>query len=336
MLQTKVSGDDRFSFMESLTVADLLGLKPGSGTLSVYTNPSGGIMDDLIVHVCKEPYLYVVSNACCADKIKTHLTTAMKTPFQSGKNVKIEFLDNALLAVQGPKAHSVIKDGIATSDISKFENLYFMETMLISSFFGLYEKSREIRITRCGYTGEDGYEISIPASLALPIGDRLCNNKEVRPIGLAARDTLRLEGGMCLYGNDLEESITPVEASLSWLISKRRRNEACTPRFPGYSRIKEQLKKKSEIGRRRIGLKGLKGPVPRHGMPIFCGVDTNQVGEVTSGCFSPTLKCNIAMAYVKPDYCANQTELFIEVRKKRYPFTVSTLPFVPNHYVKRP
>ncbi|VDP94683.1 unnamed protein product [Echinostoma caproni] len=221
MLQTKLSGADRIKFMESLTVSDLQGLRKGCGTLSVFLNDNGGIVDDLIITVCREPYLYVVSNAACAAKVRAHLTEKQKAFVSSGNEVNLEFLDHALLAVQGPKANSIIREGIQHNDRPIFDDLYHMESTVISSLF-------EIRITRCGYTGEDGYEISIPSSLALPLARKLREYGSVRPIGLAARDTLRLEGGMCLYGNELSETTSPVEAALTWLIGTLMVSNCCS------------------------------------------------------------------------------------------------------------
>ncbi|KAA0197018.1 Aminomethyltransferase mitochondrial [Fasciolopsis buskii] len=218
MLQ--VSGVDRIKFMESLTVSDLQSLAKGSGTLSVYLNENSGIIDDLIINVCREPYLYVVSNAACAEKVRKHLAEQQKAFIASGNDVHLQVLDHALLAIQGPNANEIVRHGISHNDQPFFDDLYFMETITISSLFGLSHPVEDIRITRCGYTGEDGYEISLPATLALPLARKLCEFDRVKPIGLAARDTLRLEGGMCLYGNDLSETTSPVEASLTWLIGK--------------------------------------------------------------------------------------------------------------------
>ncbi|THD23795.1 Aminomethyltransferase [Fasciola hepatica] len=339
MLQLKVSGADRIKFMESLTVSDLQALPRGSGTLSVYLNENGGIIDDLIIHVCREPYLYVVSNAACAGKVRKHLIDKQKEFVASGNDVNLRFLDHALLAVQGPKANEVVRNGVSPTDRSSFEDLYFMETTVISSLFGLSHPTEEIRITRCGYTGEDGYEISLPATVALPLARKLCEFDEVKPIGLAARDTLRLEGGMCLYGNDLSETTTPVEASLAWLIGKRRRKQGDSMHFPGFERIHQQLSDKTAVKQKRVGLSGPSGPQPRPGSKVVCVTasgNTDEVGQVTSGCLSPSLGHNISMAYVRSDLAVPGQKLQVVIRGKQFPYTVTGLPFVPNHYVRRP
>ncbi|KAF8572133.1 hypothetical protein P879_00475 [Paragonimus westermani] len=337
MLQVKVLGNDRVNFMESLTTADLVNLPAGSGTLSVYLNESGGILDDVIINVCKEPYLYVVSNAACAEKISKHLKENQETFRKLGKDVTVELSnDKALVAIQGPEAHDIVRTGIPSAEWPTFDDLFFMETAQFSSFFGLCLESEPIRITRCGYTGEDGYEVSLPAQLAVELGHCLMKVKQVKPIGLAARDTLRLEAGMCLYGNDLDETTTPIEASLNWLVGKRRRQITAQPLFPGAEYVLNQLYKKTPITRKRIGLKGEFGPQARPGSKIFAPQSDIQVGNVTSGCLSPTLGQNIAMAYVKPDFISHGQELAVEIRKKLHKFTVCNIPFVQNRYVRRP
>ncbi|CAH8474879.1 unnamed protein product [Heterobilharzia americana] len=335
MLQIQIFGSDRIKFTESLTSADIEGLSSSSGTLSVFLNDDGRIMDDTIITKCREPYLYIVSNATCALKIQTHVTKKMTEAKKIGKELDLKIVDHALLALQGPDANLVLRSGISSSDIQGFENLYFMESMLIGSLFGLNASDKEIRLTRCGYTGEDGYEISIPAEIAIPVAEVLVNHSSVRPIGLAARDTLRLEAGMCLYGNDISEETTPVEASLSWLFPKQRRLGR-DPKFPGYSIISNQLKNKSEVKHQRIGMISESGPPARHGAKIFDESLNLEVGSVTSGCLSPTLNKNIAMAYVKTDYCKPDKKLFIQIRQKFYPYTITKMPFVPNKYVRRP
>ncbi|CAH8829670.1 unnamed protein product [Trichobilharzia szidati] len=335
MLQMKILGDDRISFMESLTTADIEGLSDSSSTLSVYLLNNGCIMDDTIITKCKEPYLYVVSNAACAQKIQAHVTKMMSVAIKCGKKLDLKIMNYALLALQGPEASSVLRPGISPADIRTFEDLYFMESMLLESLFDLNVPGSEIRLTRCGYTGEDGYEISIPPKIAIPIAEILVQHSSVKPIGLAARDTLRLEAGLCLYGNDISEAITPVEASLSWLIHKQRRLGR-EPKFPGYSIISNQLKNQSEVKQKRIGMISQSGPPARHGAKIFDESKKIEIGIVTSGCLSPTLNKNIAMAYVKSDYCQLDQQLFIQIREKFYPYTVTKMPFVPNKYARRP
>ncbi|KAG8002824.1 Aminomethyltransferase [Nibea albiflora] len=301
MLQTKVHGKDRVKFMESLVVADIEELKDNQGTLTLFTTQKGGIIDDLIVTKTDQGYLYVVSNAGCSDKDTAHMKTGGVQ--RCGFDVDLEFLDEALIALQGPSMSRVLQEGLK-EDLSK---LTFM-TSTLATVFGI----PGCRVTRCGYTGEDGVE-------------KLLANSEVKLAGLGARDSLRLEAGLCLYGNDIDETTTPVEATLVWTIGKRRRQNRD---FPGADIIVPQIKAKT--ARKRVGLVSTGPPVRQH-TPIL-GPDGKVIGEVTSGCPSPCLKKNIAMGYVDAAFAKNGTAIQVEVRKKAVPATVSKMPFVPTNY----
>ncbi|XP_074168445.1 aminomethyltransferase, mitochondrial isoform X2 [Rhinolophus sinicus] len=209
MLQTKIHGCDRVKLMESLVVGDIAELRPNQGTLSLFTNEAGGILDDLIVTNTSEGHLYVVSNAGCWDKDLALMQDKVRELQNMGSDVGLEVVDNALLALQGPTVAQVLQDGVA-DDLRK---LPFM-TSAVMEVFGV----SGCRVTRCGYTGEDGVEISVPAAEAVRLAKALLENPEVKLAGLAARDSLRLEAGLCLYGNDIDEHTTPVEGSLSWTL----------------------------------------------------------------------------------------------------------------------
>uniref|UniRef100_A0A8C0T725 Aminomethyltransferase n=2 Tax=Canis lupus familiaris TaxID=9615 RepID=A0A8C0T725_CANLF len=209
MLQTKILGCDRVKLMESLVVGDIAELRPNQGTLSLFTNEAGGIEDDLIVTSTSEGYLYVVSNAGCWDKDLALMQGKVRELQNMGSDVSLEVVDNALLALQGPTATQVLQAGVA-DDLRK---LPFM-TSAVMEVFGV----SGCRVTRCGYTGEDGVEISVPAAAAVRLAAALLENPEVKLAGLAARDSLRLEAGLCLYGSDIDEHTTPVEGSLSWTL----------------------------------------------------------------------------------------------------------------------
>lgn len=317
MLQTKVHGRDRVKFMESLVVADIAELQDNQGTLTLFTNEKGGIIDDLIVTNTDQGYLYVVSNAGCADKDSAHMKARLVEFKTSGFDVDLEFLDDAaLIALQGPSMSRVLQEGLK-EDLSK---LTFM-TSKLATVFGV----PDCRITRCGYTGEDGVEISVPQSRVVEVTDKLLAHSEVKLAGLGARDSLRLEAGLCLYGNDIDETTTPVEATLVWTIGKRRRQ---TRDFPGADFILPQIKAKT--ARKRVGLVSNGPPVRQH-TPIL-SPDGKAIGEVTSGCPSPCLKMNIAMGYVDTAFAKNGTAIQVEVRKKAVPATVSKMPFVPTKY----
>uniref|UniRef100_A0A2K5DCE4 Aminomethyltransferase n=1 Tax=Aotus nancymaae TaxID=37293 RepID=A0A2K5DCE4_AOTNA len=211
MLQTKICGSDRVKLMESLVVGDIAELRPNQvGQISLFLpGRAGGILDDLIVTNTSEGHLYVVSNAGCWEKDLALMQDKVRELQNQGRDVGLEVLDNALLALQGPTAAQVLQAGVA-DDLRK---LPFM-TSAVMEVFGV----SGCRVTRCGYTGEDGVEISVPAVGAVHLATALLENPEVKLAGLAARDSLRLEAGLCLYGNDIDEHTTPVEGSLSWTL----------------------------------------------------------------------------------------------------------------------
>ncbi|KAI4883094.1 hypothetical protein NFI96_011972 [Prochilodus magdalenae] len=328
MLQTKVYGKDRVKFIESLIVGDVAELKDNQGTLSLFTNTKGGIMDDLIVTKTDQGYLYVVSNAGCADKDSALMQAKLQEFKAAGHDVDLEYLEESLIALQGPSMARVLQDGVC-DDLSK---LTFM-TSVLTPVFGI----QGCRVTRCGYTGEDGVEISVPRDSVVALTERLLGSSEVKLAGLGARDSLRLEAGLCLYGNDIDEATTPVEASLVWtigessysysseLISKRRRQ---VRDFPGADIIVPQIKAKTQ--RKRVGLISNGPPVRQH-TPIL-SPDGKVIGEVTSGCPSPCLKQNVAMGYVETNFSKVGTPIQVEVRKKMIPAVVSKMPFVPTNY----
>uniref|UniRef100_A0A8C3J820 Aminomethyltransferase n=1 Tax=Calidris pygmaea TaxID=425635 RepID=A0A8C3J820_9CHAR len=316
MLQTQVYGRDRVRFMESLVVGDIGELKPGQGTLTLLTNERGGIVDDLIVTNTSEDHLYLVSNASCVNKDLSVMRDRAAELRAAGSDVHLEVSDNALLALQGPSMARVLQAGL-TDDLAK---LSFMNSVT-TTVFGV----PGCRVTRCGYTGEDGVEISVPVGRAVELAERLLGFPEVWPAGLAARDSLRLEAGLCLYGNDIDETTTPAEAGLMWTLGKRRR---AAMDFPGAAVIMAQAKEKPK--RRRVGLTSVGPPIRPH-TPIL-GPEGTSVGTVTSGSPSPSLGKNIAMGYVETAHSRAGTALTVEVRKKQHPALVTKMPFVPTQY----
>jgi len=319
MLQTRVDGKDRKNFMESLVVTDIEGLKENQGTLTVFTNEQGGIMDDLIVNNLSEGHLYVVSNAGCAHKDLPHMMNKEKEFQSAGKDVKLTVIDNALIAVQGPQMMSALQPGVDVDMTA----LPFMTT-IATSVFGV----KGCQVTRCGYTGEDGVEISIPKPQAEDVVSSLLSSSaaSVKLIGLGARDSLRLEAGLCLYGNDLDETTTPVEGNLTWLVSKSRRPKAD---FPGAAIILDQIKAKPI--RRRVGFVS-KGVPVRGGSKIYSEDGSEVIGDTTSGVPSPSLKVNVSMGYVKTPFAKNGTKVKIQVRQKMVDAEVTKMPFIPAGY----
>ncbi|XP_066207099.1 aminomethyltransferase, mitochondrial isoform X2 [Saccopteryx leptura] len=316
MLQTKIHGCDRVKLMESLVVGDIAELRPNQGTLSLFTSEDGGILDDLIVTNTSEGHLYVVSNAGCWDKDLALMQDKIRELRNMGCDVGLEVVDNALLALQGPAAAQVLQAGVA-DDLRK---LPFM-TSAVMEVFGV----SGCRVTRCGYTGEDGVEISVPVTGVVHLATALLENPEVKLAGLAARDSLRLEAGLCLYGNDIDEHTTPVEGSLSWTLGKRRR---AAGDFPGAAVITPQLEGK--VQRRRVGLMCEGAPMRAHSRIL--SMEGTMIGTVTSGCPSPCLKKNVAMGYVPSEYSQPGTPLLVEVRRKQQMAVVSKMPFVPTNY----
>uniref|UniRef100_A0A5F8GAQ0 Aminomethyltransferase, mitochondrial n=1 Tax=Monodelphis domestica TaxID=13616 RepID=A0A5F8GAQ0_MONDO len=234
----------------------------------------------------------------------------------AGWDVNLEVTDHALMALQGPSAAHVLQAGVS-DDLRK---LTFM-TSAVMDVFGV----PGCRVTRCGYTGEDGVEISVPAEKAVHLAEALLKNQEVKLAGLAARDSLRLEAGLCLYGNDIDERTTPVEGSLGWTLGKRRR---AAMDFPGAAIVVPQIKGK--LTRKRVGLTSTGAPIRQHS--LIMNTEGAVIGEITSGCPSPCLKKNVAMGYVDGQYSKIGTPLMVEVRKKQQEAVVSKMPFVPTRY----
>uniref|UniRef100_A0A8C6Y2S6 Aminomethyltransferase, mitochondrial n=1 Tax=Naja naja TaxID=35670 RepID=A0A8C6Y2S6_NAJNA len=298
MLQTKVFGRDRVKFIESLVVGDIAELKPDQvqwNQVDHLEYPVNRMVDLALRYPKSNPY---------------------EGNESSRQDVHLEVSDNALLALQGPAMAHVLQPGVA-DDLAK---LPFMSSAMMA-VFGV----QGCRVTRCGYTGEDGVEISVPANQAVELAELLLRDSTVWLAGLAARDSLRLEAGLCLYGNDIDENTTPVEASLVWTLGKRRR---VAMDFPGASTILAQIKEKPK--KKRVGLTSTGPPIRQH-VPIL-SPGGKAIGEVTSGCPSPCLQKNIAMGYVDSEYSKLNTSLTVEVRKKNYPSLVTKMPFTPTHY----
>jgi len=318
MLQSKVHGKDRINFMESLTVADVAGLKTNQGSLSVFTLPNGGIVDDLIVTKA-DNHLYVVSNAGRREQDIPLMRAKEEEMKVEGKDVALELLeDRGLLALQGPTMRQCLQPLTSLS----LENLAFMHSAL-AEVAGI-----QCRVTRCGYTGEDGVELSCPAQQTEALAQAiLASDGQPRLAGLGARDSLRLEAGLCLYGNDIDEGTTPIEGGLAWTVAKPRRVKQD---FPGAQVILEQLK--NGVSRRRVGL--LSRGAPARGSTVVVNAQGEKVGVVTSGCPSPSLGkgINVSMAYVEKSSAKAGTELALQVRGKDIPATVTKMPFVPTNY----
>ncbi|XP_012556089.1 aminomethyltransferase, mitochondrial isoform X1 [Hydra vulgaris] len=316
MLQFNIHGRDRVKFLEELVVADIKNMSENAGGLSLFMNAKGGIIDDCIINNAGD-HIYVVSNAGCAYKIKP-LIEMQFLHRKTELDIDIEFLNKSLLAIQGPTAKLALQEGVS-KDLSRLKFMHG-QTMNVFGVEGC-------RVTRCGYTGEDGFEVSIPSEKVENIADNLLGIKtaDVKLAGLGARDTLRLEAGLCLYGNDISEETTPIEAGLMWTIGKQRMEARD---FPGADIVLNQIKNKPEI--KRVGLIA-HGPPARGHTPVM-DLHGNKIGEVTSGCPSPSLQQNIAMAYVPTALSKISTKLQLQRGSKYFQCEVVKLPFVPTKY----
>lgn len=311
MGQVVISGEDTASAIETLIPGDIQALAPGEMRYSFFTNKDGGILDDLIV-TRRENDLFVVVNAACKEQDIGLLTDGL-----AGKATVTELTDRALVALQGPKAAAVL---------ARFNNE--VSAMSFMSYRELEIAGIPCFVTRSGYTGEDGYEVSIPNSRAVELTRKFLAEPEVAPVGLGARDSLRLEAGLCLYGHDLTEDTSPVSAGLLWAISKRRREEGG---FPGADIIHAEIENKPKM--RRVGIVP-EGRAPAREHTEIADENGQVIGEVTSGGFSPSLQAPIAMGYVPREYAAVGTEISLLVRGKARPAKVAKMPFVEQRYYR--
>ena len=308
MGQIRLSGEGADAALEALVPADIRGLKDGRTRYTQFTTESGGIIDDLMVTRLGEDLVLVV-NAARFDVDLAHLKGRLPGA------VRIEVLDSlALLALQGPSAAEVL-----ARHAGGVEGLSFMQTAEMD-IAGV-----SARISRSGYTGEDGFEFAVPADEAEGIARLLLAEPEAAPIGLGARDSLRMEAGLCLYGQDIDETTSPVEAGLAWSIQKRRRAEGG---FPGADRILRELEQGT--ARTRVGLRPDGRAIARTGTPVLAGEE--RIGAVTSGGFGPSVGGPIAIAYVPPAHAAAGTALTLDLRGRAEPARVVGLPFVPHRY----
>ena len=322
MGQLRIWGEKRVEFLESVIVGDVQSLAVNQMRLSVMTNDSAGIIDDCMV--CrKQDHIYMVINAGCKEKDIAHLNAKLAEFNKANKaDVRIEEFHREweLIALQGPKAAGALAKLLPKDvDLSKLPFLYSLNLPVAGV---------NCIVSRCGYTGEDGFEISIPKAETSRIFHEILKDPDVLPAALGVRDSLRLEAGLCLYGHDLNESITPIEANLNWLISKRRREQGG---FPGASIIQKQLKE--GVARKRVGLAILSG-APAREEAVVQDLEGNKVGVITSGTHSPVLKRAVSMGYVDSKHAALGTKLKVVVRGKLGDAEVTKMPFVPTKYYK--
>ena len=315
MGQVLLKGDGASAALETLVPVDIIGLPLFKQRYALFTNTEGGILDDLMV-TRREGELFVIVNAACKAQDIAHLQQHI------GSRCTVEPLsDQALLALQGPQA--VIA-------LARLNPGVHALTFMTGGHFVLDDI--DCFVTRSGYTGEDGFEISVPANQAERLARALLAQSEVKPIGLGARDTLRLEAGLCLYGHDIDTATTPVEGALTWAIQTvRRAGGERAGGYPGATVIDRQLAQGA--ARKRVGLISTGRMPVREGAKV---IDSHgqEVGVVTSGSLGPSINQPVALAYVRADHASLGTAVFALVRDKKVPMSVTALPFVPNGYYR--
>ncbi|WP_442489983.1 glycine cleavage system aminomethyltransferase GcvT [Halomonas litopenaei] len=313
MAQILIRGDNALAALETLVPADLVGLPESMQRYGLFTSEDGGILDDLMT-VNAGDHLYLVVNAACRDQDIAHLRRGLP-------DHEVEVVDRGLLALQGPKTADVMARLCPAAC-----EMVFMQ-------HGRFDiDGIPVWISRSGYTGEDGFEISVPAEQTDALARKLLAEEEVEAIGLGARDSLRLEAGLCLYGHDIDTTTTPVEAGLIWAIGKpRRRGGERAGGFPGADLVLHQVEAKDHQ-RKRVGLLG-EGRAPvREGAELY-SEDDRLLGQVTSGGFGPSVGKPVAMGYVSLDHAEIGATVYAEVRGKRLPMTVTRMPVItPGYY----
>ena len=317
MGQLLLRGPDAAAALESLMPVDVIGLGLHKQRYGLLLNEQGGILDDLMF-VNRGDDLFLIVNGACKEGDIAHIQKHI------GQRCEVVPLpDRGLLALQGPQAATAL-----ARLIPGVTSLVFMT----GNHFDW--QGHALYITRSGYTGEDGFEISVPSNAAEALAQALLAQPEVAPMGLGARNSLRLEAGLCLYGNDIDTTTTPVEGALNWAIQKvRRPGGEREGGFPGAAIVLAQLQNPQQLTRKRVGLVALER-IPVREPAVLENMDGQHIGHITSGLLSPTLNQPIALAYVEPDYAAVDTEIFAMVRGKPVRMKVVATPFVPTNYYR--
>lgn len=326
MGQIRWHGKDRADFIEKVVVGDIKGLAPNSGLLSIVTNADGGVIDDTVITNAGD-HIYMVVNGATKHGDMKHFQEQLD--LYDG-DVTMEYLEDTkqLLAIQGPGAAEAVAKLLP--DGFDLLNMAFM-TGIDTTLMGI----DGCRITRCGYTGEDGFELAMPTEDTEAIASKLLSDPIVNPTGLGARDSLRLEAGLCLYGNDLDGTTTPIMGGLGWTMGgpgSRRRTEGG---FVGAEHILTPEGKFKKVSKKRVGIIGMKAPARDH-TEVYDASGETCIGEVTSGTFSPCLKAPIAMGYVAMGHHKNDTDIMLKIRNKMVKAKVTKMPFVESRYYRAP
>jgi aminomethyltransferase len=326
MGQIRWHGKDRAEFLEKIVVGDIKGLASGSGCLSLITNANGGIIDDTVITNAGD-FIYMVVNGATKFGDMAHFKEQMEL-FDG--DVSMEYLEDSmqLLALQGPGAAEavakILPDGF---DLVNMAVMTGVDTTI--------DGVEGCRITRCGYTGEDGFELAMPAEYAVSIASKLLEDPIVNPTGLGARDSLRLEAGLCLYGNDIDGTTTPIDGALGWTIGPPKSRRRMEGGFVGAEHILTPEGKFRKSAKKRVGIIGMKAPARSH-TEIYDATGEKLIGEVTSGTYSPCLKRPIAMGYVETGMHKPGTEIVLKIRNKMVNAEVTKMPFVESRYYRVP
>lgn len=307
MGQIILSGPDVVKFLEKITPSSFGNLPDGRAKYTVMTNPQGGIVDDLIITRLGPDRFFAVINAGCKEK-----DIAWIKEYLPGKVMLDRLDDRALIAVQGPDAEKALRDCFSLETAG--QPYMWMVSAKLPDGTGLY-------VSRLGYTGEDGFELSVPADKAVSVWNKLLEHEVARPIGLAARDSLRLEMGYCLYGHDIDDKTSPVEAGLTWVMGKDNAS------FIGAGRILGQIE--DGVDRKRVGIRLKEKGVAREGAEILSAAGMGRIGVLTSGGFSPTLKEGIGQGYVAAGHAVAGEKVFVNVRGRNIAAEIAVMPFVP-------
>jgi aminomethyltransferase len=325
MGQLRITGAKRLQFLETICASDVLSMKENTSKLSVLTNWKGGAIDDFMFSV-KKDHIYMVVNAGCKEKDMKHISEQIaRFNSEHGADVAMHYhTDRSLIALQGPKAMRTLQSLIrSTVDLKQMP---FMTTQ-DETVAGI----KDCIVTRCGYTGEDGFEVSVPHSQAIALWETFLKQEGVLAAGLGVRDSLRLEAGLCLYGHELNEDISPIEAGLLWTMGKRRREEGG---FIGANVIQKQIKE--GVNKKLLGLSIKAGAPAREGAPVL-NDKGETIGVVTSGGPAPSLdNAKIAIAYISTPYATVGGKVNVSVRGKVSPAEIVKMPFTPTSYYRIP
>jgi len=339
MGQIRWHGKDRTQFVERIVGGDIQGLKENQSCLSLITNAEGGIMDDTVITNAGD-HIYMVVNGATKFTDMAHFSKILVDEF-ADKDVTMEYLqdDYQLLAVQGSGAAAAILKVMPNNSIhsrnaseDKLHIMPFMSSINNVMLDGIYP----CRLTRCGYTGEDGFEISVPAGIStIQLASKLIKDPTVNPTGLGARDSLRLEAGLCLYGNDLNDTINPVMGGLSWTLGKPNSRRRLEQGYLGADTFLTPEGKLQKQQQKRVGIIGMKAPA-RQDTEIYDATGTTKIGVITSGTYSPCLKKPIAMGYVDTAHSKADTDIQLNIRNKMVSAKVTKMPFVESRYYRVP